>query len=73
MLAANGVQGLATVSIRPSGLFGEWDRLLVPTLVEKARQGKMKYIIGNGRNLMEYTYVGNVADALILVRDQVLE
>ena len=66
MLAANGTEGLATVALRPSGIFGEWDRLLVPTLVEKAKQGKMKYIIGSGRNMAEFTYAGNVADAHIL-------
>ena len=58
---------MATVALRPSGIFGEWDRLFVPLLVEKAKQGKMKYIIGSGRNQMEYTYAGNVADAHVLV------
>ena len=67
VLAANGKQGLATVAIRPSGIFGEWDRVLVPQLVDKAKQGKMKYIIGNGNNLMEFTYAKNVADAHVLV------
>ena len=67
VLAANGRRGLATVALRPSGIFGEWDRLFVPLLVEKAKQGKMKFIIGSGRNLMEYTYAGNVADAHVLV------
>jgi len=67
VLAANGQQGLATVALRPSGIFGEWDRLFVPLLVESAKQGKMKFIIGGGKNLMEYTYAGNVADAHVLV------
>jgi sterol-4alpha-carboxylate 3-dehydrogenase (decarboxylating) len=29
----------------------------------QARAGKMKYIIGNGKNLMDWTYVGNVAQS----------
>lgn len=33
----------------------------VPTTVAKAKQGKMKYIIGSGENLMDWTYAGNVA------------
>ena len=49
VLAANGKQGLATVALRPSGIFGEWDPLFVPTAVEKAKQGKMKYIVGSGQ------------------------
>ena len=65
--AANGVKGLATVALRPSGIFGEGDPLLVPITVEKARAGKMKFIIGNGNNLMDFTYVGNVALAHLKV------
>lgn len=66
--AANGEGGLATVALRPSGIFGEGDPLLVPIAVAKAKEGKMKYIIGDGKNLMDFTYVGNVAQAHIQVR-----
>lgn len=66
VLRANGKGGLATIALRPSGIFGEWDRLLVPVVVEKAKQGKMKYIIGSGGNKMEFTYAGNVALAHVL-------
>ena len=54
---------LRTVALRPSGIFGEHDALLVPTIVEKAKAGKMKFIIGSGRNVMDWTYAGNVASA----------
>jgi 3-beta hydroxysteroid dehydrogenase/isomerase family len=66
VLSANG-QGLATVALRPSGIFGEGDPLFVPVLIDKAAAGKMKYMIGNGRNVMDFTYVGNVAQAHIQV------
>ena len=59
--------GLATCALRPSGIFGEHDPLFVPSLVNNARKGKMKYIIGKGTNMMEWTYVGNVAQAHIQV------
>ena len=68
VLAATGAGGLATIALRPSGIFGERDPLLVPLTVAKARQGKMKYVIGSGANLMDFTYVGNVAQAHVLVR-----
>ena len=68
VLEANGSDGLATVALRPSGIFGEGDPLFVPVLVEKAKAGKLKFIIGNGSNLMDFTYVANVAHAHILVR-----
>lgn len=71
VLDANGADGLATVALRPSGIFGEGDPLFVPVAVEKARVGKLKFIIGNGSNLIDFTYVGNVAHAHILVRPPV--
>lgn len=67
VLSANGQGGLSTVALRPSGIFGPGDPLFVPTIVDKARAGKMKYIIGNGTNVMDFTYVGNVAQAHLLV------
>src|SRR5579875_2946409 len=67
VLAANGRGGLATVALRPSGIFGEGDTLLVPLTVANAKRGKMKYVIGSGRNFMDFTYVGNVAHAHLLV------
>ncbi|KAL3143603.1 hypothetical protein ABBQ38_002400 [Trebouxia sp. C0009 RCD-2024] len=64
VLKANGTNGmLATCAVRPSGIFGEGDATFFPTLVAKARQGKLKFYIGNGKNLVEFTYVGNVAQA----------
>lgn len=67
VLSANGQGDLATIALRPSGIFGEGDPLFVPVLIDKAAAGKMKYMIGSGRNVMDFTYVGNVAQAHILV------
>eukprot|EP00803_Ostreobium_quekettii_P004384 evm.model.scf_42.11 EVM.evm.TU.scf_42.11 scf_42:74561-81267(-) len=64
VLAANGREGtLATCALRPSAIFGEGDNIFVPTLVERAKKGKMKYMVGKGENKMDFTYVGNVAQA----------
>ena len=51
VLAANGKRlrsggNLLTVAIRPHGIFGPDDRQLLPVLVEKAKAGKTKFIIG---------------------------
>jgi sterol-4alpha-carboxylate 3-dehydrogenase (decarboxylating) len=67
VLAASSPQ-LAVVALRPSGIFGEGDTVMVPTFVKQAKAGKMKYIIGDGRNMWDFTYVGNVAQAHVLVR-----
>ncbi|CAJ1973603.1 unnamed protein product [Sphenostylis stenocarpa] len=65
IIKANGTNGLLTCCIRPSSIFGPGDRLLVPTLVDAARKGKSKFLIGNGNNVCDFTYVENVAHAHI--------
>lgn len=39
---------------------------MVPTVVKRAKAGKMKYIIGDGLNMFDWTYVDNVTYAHIL-------
>jgi len=73
VLEANGKHGLLTCSLRPSGIFGEYDQLTVPTIIAKAKAGKMKYIIGSGKNMMDWTYAGNVAYAHILAASHLLQ
>lgn len=38
MLEANGKEGLQTVALRPSGIFGEGDPIFVPTVVKQVRE-----------------------------------
>lgn len=63
VINANGSNGLLTCCIRPSSIFGPGDKLLVPSLVAAARAGKSKFIIGDGNNMYDFTYVENVAHA----------
>ncbi|KAE8735281.1 3beta-hydroxysteroid-dehydrogenase/decarboxylase isoform 2 [Hibiscus syriacus] len=65
VMKSNGIDGLLTCCIRPSSIFGPGDRLLVPSLVAAARAGKSKFIIGDGNNVYDFTYVENVAHAHI--------
>ncbi|VFQ95490.1 unnamed protein product [Cuscuta campestris] len=65
VIKSNDSNGLLTCCIRPSGIFGPGDRLLVPSLVTAARAGKSKFIIGDGNNMFDFTYVENVAHAHI--------
>lgn len=61
--------GLLTVAIRPHGIFGPRDPQLVPILVDTARRGKMKFIIGDGTNLVDFTFVENVVHGHILAAE----
>ncbi|XP_076467798.1 sterol-4-alpha-carboxylate 3-dehydrogenase, decarboxylating-like isoform X2 [Babylonia areolata] len=59
-----------TVAVRPHGIFGPRDPHLVPTTVGLARRGKFKFIIGDGKNLVDFTYVDNVVHGHILASEK---
>jgi len=58
-------QGLPIVILRPKAIFGPGDRALLPRLIDRARQRRLPQI-GDGRNLVDLTYVENVVHALCL-------
>ncbi|XP_065499546.1 sterol-4-alpha-carboxylate 3-dehydrogenase, decarboxylating [Caloenas nicobarica] len=58
-----------TTAIRPHGIFGPRDPQLVPILIQAAKSGKMKFIIGDGKNLVDFTYVENVVHGHILAAE----
>jgi len=57
---------LTTISLRPHAIFGPNDRTMVPTVVEMAKAGKSKVIVGDGSNIVDWTYVGNVVHSHML-------
>jgi nucleoside-diphosphate-sugar epimerase len=56
---------LETVIMRPKAMFGPGDRALLPRLIAAAGRGRLPQI-GDGCNLVDLTYVENVAHALVL-------
>ncbi|NXV95644.1 NSDHL protein, partial [Calonectris borealis] len=58
-----------TTAIRPHGIFGPRDPQLVPILIQAAQSGKMKFVIGDGKNLVDFTYVENVVHGHILAAE----
>jgi len=65
LLEANGRQlpdgrQLCTVSLRPHLIIGPRDNNLLPRVVERAKQGKLR-IVGDGSNVVDITYVDNAA------------
>nr|XP_056715527.1 sterol-4-alpha-carboxylate 3-dehydrogenase, decarboxylating [Euleptes europaea] len=59
-----------TAAIRPHGIFGPRDPQMVPILVQAAQSGKMKFMIGDGKNLVDFTFVENVVHGHILAAEQ---
>jgi nucleoside-diphosphate-sugar epimerase len=60
---------LPAVILRPGFIYGPGDRHVVPRLVERILAGKMK-LIGDGRRLLNNTYVGNLVDAIFLALEK---
>lgn len=58
-------QTLATCAIRPHLIWGPNDPHLIPRLLERGRAKALK-IVGSGANLVDITYVDNVAHAHVL-------
>ena len=61
----NAASDISSVILRPKAIFGEGDRALLPRLIAAARAGRLPQI-GDGKNLVDLTYVGNVAQAVLL-------
>eukprot|EP00698_Gefionella_okellyi_P001277 TRINITY_DN111_c0_g2_i1.p1 TRINITY_DN111_c0_g2~~TRINITY_DN111_c0_g2_i1.p1 ORF type:complete len:345 (+),score=90.75 TRINITY_DN111_c0_g2_i1:27-1061(+) len=59
VLAANGQGGVATIALRPHGIFGPRDVHFFPKLLIQSKK-RHNFIIGDGRNVVDFTYVGNV-------------
>ncbi len=67
VLAATGDR-LATCALRPHLIWGPRDTQLIPRLLERARQGKLRRV-GDGSNLIDTVYVENAAAAHVQAAD----
>ncbi|XP_071690754.1 3beta-hydroxysteroid-dehydrogenase/decarboxylase-like [Rutidosis leptorrhynchoides] len=65
VLLASDIDGLLTCAVRPSNIFGPGDKHILPSLVDVAKSSWAKFIIGSDGTMCDYTYVENVAHALI--------
>ena len=61
-----GDSSMLTASIRPVTTIGERDTITLGKMALRAKEGKMRYQMGNGKNLYDVVYVGNLVDAHIL-------
>jgi sterol-4alpha-carboxylate 3-dehydrogenase (decarboxylating) len=63
---------IKTSVLRPSVICGEGDNQLLPSIHACIAKRETPYIIGDGCNLWDVTYVGNVADAHVLAAENLL-
>jgi len=67
VLTAN-TEVLKTCAIRPHLVWGPGDPHLIPRLVERGKRRQLK-IVGNGKNLVDISYIDNVAHAHVLAAE----
>ncbi|MEZ6109608.1 MAG: NAD-dependent epimerase/dehydratase family protein [Pirellulaceae bacterium] len=68
ILAANGRDDLVTCALRPHLIWGPRDQHLIPRLIDRARNGKLRQV-GDGTNLVDMVYVENAAAAHLQAAD----
>lgn len=68
VLAAHGREGLSTVALRPHLIFGPGDTNLIPTIVERAKEGRLVRI-GRGDNLADFSFISDCVSAHIAASD----
>ncbi len=68
LVHAAGTDELPIVTIRPHLVWGPGDVQLVGRIIERARAGRLA-LVGDGRALIDSTYIDNAASALIAALD----
>jgi hypothetical protein len=71
VLSASG-DTIKTCALRPSVICGEGDNQLLPSIYACIAKRETPYVIGDGNNLWDVAYVGNVADAHVLAAENLL-
>lgn len=73
VLEQNGVQGMLTCSIRPSGIWGRGDQTMFRKLFENVIAGNVKVLIGNKEAKLDNSYVHNLVHGFILAAQHLVE
>lgn len=71
VLEANS-DAMATCALRPSVLCGPGDPQLLPPIYACIAKWETPFVIGNGTNLWDVTYVTNIADAHVLAAENLI-
>jgi 3beta-hydroxy-Delta5-steroid dehydrogenase / steroid Delta-isomerase len=72
-LSQNGVDGLLTCSIRPSGIWGRGDQTMFRKLFESVVAGHVKVLVGGKNAKLDNSYVHNLIHGFILAGEHLVE
>jgi sterol-4alpha-carboxylate 3-dehydrogenase (decarboxylating) len=70
VIAANGVNGVATCSLRSAGLYGPGDRHRFPNVIPRTIESRRYTIIGDSKSRFNHLYVDNMAHACKLAAER---
>jgi 3beta-hydroxy-delta5-steroid dehydrogenase/steroid delta-isomerase len=72
VLEANGQGALLTCAIRPSGIYGPGDGLILKRAIEKGDDGAFAFPPGKASTLTEFSYIDNVVAGHLLAAEKLL-
>lgn len=72
VLSQNGINGLLTCSIRPSGIWGRGDQTMFRRLFESVVAGHVKVLIGSKNAKLDNSYVHNLIHGFILAAEHLV-
>lgn len=64
--------GLAVITVRPSNNYGPWQypEKLIPVVIAKALNNEKIPVYGDGKNVREWLYVEDCAEAILIIADK---
>ena len=72
VLSQNGVDGLLTCSIRPSGIWGRGDQTMFRKLFESVVAGHVKVLVGRKNAQLDNSYVHNLIHGFLLAAEHLV-
>ena len=73
VLSENGVGGLLTCAIRPSGIWGRGDQTMFRKVFERVVAGQVKVLVGSRRARLDNSYVHNLVHGFVLAAQHLVE
>jgi 3beta-hydroxy-Delta5-steroid dehydrogenase / steroid Delta-isomerase len=72
VLSQNGIDGLLTCSIRPSGIWGRGDQTMFRKLFESVVAGHVKVLVGRKNARLDNSYVHNLIHGFVLAAEHLV-